>query len=186
MTNSIFASKLIKVFFATSKGRFRCTILLYQWTFFFRNQLLVFLRICFYWAHLFHLMKLITCFSCASNRSRKWCVTHFYHCIWRYFQIPSCKGIYLSYKKTKQTSPPSVLCSPSWRSYPPFHHELSVKGTSTWFWDFNLSLFFFRFNFLQHNQLTLRWRPLLQCKNASRYQGIFNWGNLKKKTVQES
>ena len=105
MTNSIFASKLIKVFFATSKGRFRCTYIAISVNVFFRNQLLVFLRICFYWAHLFHLMKLITCFSCASNRSRKWCVTHFYHCIWRYFQIPSCKNYVWAPKGQNQRVP---------------------------------------------------------------------------------
>ena len=50
-------------------------------------------------------MKLIICFSCASNRSRKWCVTHFYHCIWRYFQIPSCKNYIWAPKEQNQRVP---------------------------------------------------------------------------------
>ena len=55
------------------------------------------------------------------------------------FRNPKLQELYLSSKRTKQTSPPSVLYSPSWRSYPPFLHGPSVKGTSTWFWDLNLS-----------------------------------------------
>ena len=50
-------------------------------------------------------MKLIICFSCASNRSRKWCVNHFYHCIWRYFQIPSCKNYIWAPKEQNQRVP---------------------------------------------------------------------------------
>ena len=59
----------------------------------------------FYRAHLFHLMKLIICFSCASNRSRKWCVNHFYHCIWRYFEIPSCKNYIWAPKEQNKRVP---------------------------------------------------------------------------------
>ena len=78
-------------------------------------------------------------------------------------ESPFC--IMLAFMKILSPPPPRALCQG--------HVYLVLR--------FQSLFFFFRFNFLQHNQLTPRWPPLLQCKNASRYQGIFNWDNLKKK-----
>ena len=84
MTNSKFASKLINVFFATSKGRFCSTYIAISVNVFFLLETNYF----FLWN--FFLLR--SSFSSNDVNNFFFAQAHFYRC-WRYFQIPRRKEI---------------------------------------------------------------------------------------------
>ena len=90
------------------------------------------------------------------------------------FSNPKAQGIIFELQKNKTNESPFCIMLAFMKILSPPPPRALCQGHVYLVLRFQSLFFFFRFNFLQHNQLTPRWPTLLQCKNASRYQGIFN------------
>ena len=174
MTNSIFASKLIKVFFATSKGRFRCTYIAISVNVFFQKPITCFLKNLFLLSSSFSFNEVDNLFFLRKQQVAQMVCDSFLPLYMEIFSNPKLQGNIFELQKNKTNESPFCIILAFMKILSPLPPRALCQGHVYLVLRSQSLFFFFRFNFLQHNQLTLRWRPLPQCKNASRYQGIFN------------
>ena len=109
MTNSIFASKLIKVFFATSKGRFRCTYIAISVNVFFQKPITCFLKNLFLLSSSFSFNEVDNLFFLRKQQVAQMVCDSFLPLYMEIFSNPKLQGNIFELQKNKTNESPFCI-----------------------------------------------------------------------------